>query len=350
MRRKITFVMCLCLSVASVFAWDFTVLTDEGYALIYGFNVDEPGTVTLVSMNDIKAPGAEDLVIPESVQCNLEGNTDVYKVTAIGEWALSGQAFTGKLVFEGNELKTVGNSAFYESTLVGDLILPESVESIGVNAFGLTKFTGKLTIGESVTSIGENAFYGIVFNDVITLNMVNIPDNLFSWNTDLKGNLIIGNSVETIGAGAFTGYPGTEVTIGSGVKTIGAGAFSWGSVKKVTCHAAEPPVTAESFSGEDGMTLAVPSGSLTKYQAATEWGDFSSIESIMVTGIAATGEAVPFVREGNVIRLAEMQKVSLFNSNGQTIYHGTLRSLTLPTAQATYIMVIGNKAYKLMNH
>ncbi len=348
MKRKITLVLALCLSVSSAFSWDFTVLTDEGYALIYGFNADDPSAVTLYSMNvDVKAPGADDLVIPESVQCNLEGNSNTYKVTAIGEWALSGQAFTGQLVFEGNELKSVGNSAFYESTLVGDLILPESVESIGVNAFGLTKFTGKLTIGESVTSMGENAFYGIVFNDVITINMVNIPDNLFNWNTNLKGNLIIGNSVVTVGAGAFTGYAGAEVTIGSSVTSIGSGAFSWGSVKKVLCTATVPPVTNESFSGEDGMVLMIPSTSLEQYQSAIEWKDFGTIDSFISTQLIGAEYAMPFVRRGNTIMLEKEADINVYTATGHLVHSGVARQLTLPSNHTIYVLVIDNQSYKI---
>lgn len=58
-------------------------------------------------------------------------------------------------------VKTIGNSAFENAGLVGELHLPNNLISIGRNAFnGCTGLTGSLIIPDGVTSIGNNAFMG----------------------------------------------------------------------------------------------------------------------------------------------------------------------------------------------
>lgn len=84
----------------------------------------------------------------------------------------------------GKSIKTIGNRAFRNcSNLVGDLILPDSIEEIGWQSFfGVNLLNGNLYIGNNIKIINSEAFLGL---------------------GDLKGDLVIGKSAETISVSAF---------------------------------------------------------------------------------------------------------------------------------------------------
>ena len=56
-----------------------------------------------------------------------------------------------------DKLKTIGQSAFLQSGLEGDLVIPDSVERIESMAFALTKLD-TIYVGKGVKYIGEEAF------------------------------------------------------------------------------------------------------------------------------------------------------------------------------------------------
>ena len=100
---------------------------------------------------------------------------------------------------------SIADSAFFWSSHLTEVTIPNSVTSIGNSAFYSCNSLKTVTIPNSVTTIGEQAFlfcYG--------LTEVTIP-----------------NSVTTIGDGAFSSCSGlTTVTIPNSVTNIGDGAFS----------------------------------------------------------------------------------------------------------------------------
>ena len=55
-------------------------------------------------------------------------------------------------------IKSIGNSAFLESAIEGDLMIPSSVEYIGDSAFSSVNNLTSVTIGNGVKSIGCSAF------------------------------------------------------------------------------------------------------------------------------------------------------------------------------------------------
>ncbi|NRT75542.1 leucine-rich repeat domain-containing protein [Clostridium beijerinckii] len=57
------------------------------------------------------------------------------------------------------EIKSIGNSAFYECEYLTDVTIPDSVTSIGNNAFGRCVSLKSIIIPDSVESIGHDAFY-----------------------------------------------------------------------------------------------------------------------------------------------------------------------------------------------
>lgn len=104
-------------------------------------------------------------------------------------------------------VRTIGDKAFYEYSVQGDLIIPNSVIDIGISAFsGCRGLNGKLVLGTSLTTIGANAFKDC---------------------SNIKGALTIPSNVTSIGSGAFlncSGFSGT-LTIPSSVIEMNEQAF-----------------------------------------------------------------------------------------------------------------------------
>ena len=133
---------------------------------------------------------------------------------------------------------SIGDYAFYYSTGLTSITIPNSVTSIGDGAFGQCFKLTSITIPNSVTSIGREAF------DVCTkLKEVHIND-LAAWcnidfgkyanplsynlylNNELITELVIPSSVAKIKNYAFSGCSSlTSVTIPNSVTSIGNSAF-----------------------------------------------------------------------------------------------------------------------------
>ena len=104
----------------------------------------------------------------------------------------------------GDDVKGIGNYAFYKCSGLTSVTIPNSVTSIGSYAFEGCSGLTSVTIPNSVTSIGSFAFYGCS-----GLTSIDIP-----------------NSVTSIGSSAFSGCSGlTSVTIPNSVTSIGSSAF-----------------------------------------------------------------------------------------------------------------------------
>ena len=180
-------------------------------------------------------------------------------VTSIGEDAFSGcRGLTSVTI--GNSVTCIGEGAFEDCSGLTSVAIPNSVTSIGKSAFSECTGLTSVTIPNSVTSIGSYAFY-----NCIRLTSVTIP-----------------NSVTSIGGAAFQYCSGlTSVTIGNSVTSIGDKAFRFCSgLTSVTCFATTPPQLDSHgvFNGVDkSIPLYVPAGSVSAYQSAYQWKDFTNI-------------------------------------------------------------------------
>lgn len=116
-------------------------------------------------------------------------------------------------------------------------------------------------IEEGITHVGNDMFY-----DCTTLQSVVIPQ-----------------SVTSLGDWSFR-YTGlTHVTIPSGVTTIGKYTFQrCSSLRSITCEAVTPPsLGTEPFVYVDkSIPLYVPQASISAYQSASGWSEFTNIQAI----------------------------------------------------------------------
>ncbi|MBQ6742237.1 MAG: leucine-rich repeat domain-containing protein [Bacteroidales bacterium] len=245
-----------------------------------------------------------DIVIPDSV--TLLGYN--YPVTGIESRAFYGcSEITSITIPEG--VATIGNQAFCGDSLAS-ITIPSSVDSIGENAFSgctITAVNYSGTINQWCNIDFSNGYSNPVF-DCTILNINGSPVN----------NLLIPDNVEIIKQFAFWGYIGltsvtisngvtsisigsaafgscwnlTSVTIGSGVTHIGQGAFAYCSdIMEVTCFANVPPNVEDTFAFywvNRNIPLYVPSSSVSSYQSAPVWSEFTNYIGIGPHTITAT--------------------------------------------------------------
>ena len=145
------------------------------------------------------------------------------------------------------ELTSIRNYAFSNcSNLSGSLYIPNSVTTIGNYAFqNCSGLTESLTIGNSVTAIGEGSFQNC---------------------SGFMGSLTIGSSVSTIGNYAFLYCSG---------------------LTSMTVLAETPPALGISvfYSVPKAIPVYVPCGSLSAYQNAEGWNEFTNIQEACDTFI-----------------------------------------------------------------
>ena len=237
----------------------------------------------------------------------------------IGDYAFAEtQSLTGRIVIP-DKVVTIGNNAFQNSYFNGTLHIGESVQTIGEYAFCGCKGTGDIIIPDNVVTLGKYAFSEcseFTGNLIIGNNVGIIEERTFNECTGLSGTLKLGNSITSINEYAFYGcssltgnvdLPESVINIqeyafygcisfkgylklGPNVKKILSHSFvssnsSYRSEKlnfsKVYCMATViPGITDFTFGyGSNWPThLLVPTGCKTKYETASRWNNFTTIE------------------------------------------------------------------------
>lgn len=99
----------------------------------------------------------------------------------------------------------IGSYAFYHTSILGALIIPDDVTEIGRNAFDKTSI-GSVAFPPQLKKIGESAFSECAsLSGTLTLpeSLISIGDCAFD-NCSFTGELYLPNSLEYIGRGAFS--------------------------------------------------------------------------------------------------------------------------------------------------
>ena len=180
----------------------------------------------------------------------------------------------------GQEVKSVGDYAFYGCQNLRSIELGENIVSIGYNALsgcsGLTSLTipnnvteigssafsgcsglTSITIPSNVSSIGSSAFYGCTGLSAVTFKCKEIG----SWISGMKSvtKVVIENSVTSIGSSAFKDCSGlTSLTLPNSITSIGSSAFQGCSgLTSMTIPDNVTEIGKSAFQGCSGMTSLV---------------------------------------------------------------------------------------------
>ena len=280
-----TVVVLLCSSTVN--AYDFEV---DG---IY-YNIVSLTDLTVeVTSGDNEYSG--EVVIPSTVTYKSK----VLTVTAIGDYAFWGcKSITAITIPEG--VTSIGYSAFNGCSSLTAITIPESVTSIGNWAFGDCCSLTSITIPESVTSIGDDAFHGctsikeLKIDDGSELLSLGIWSKYYSSSYTGMSGLFHDCPLDSVYLGRNLSFESeyytspfydkdklTSVTIGKSVTSLMKYTFYNCNLTSIYLMGGNPPsVGSGNFEAVDYMdiTVYVPQGTLSVYQAADVWGNFWDIQ------------------------------------------------------------------------
>ena len=153
--------------------------------------------------------------------------------------------------------------------------IPSTVTSIGNGAFQSCKDLVELIVPESVEEIQEYAFLQC---------------------TDLK-LITLSEGLKAIRWGAFSDTGLMSITIPSTVQIIESGALCIPSLSTITSLIEDPFEVQKLCQSPEQVTLRVPNGTKSKYEATPDWNLFGKIEEIPTTVITTlatsfTGEVL----------------------------------------------------------
>ena len=115
-----------------------------------------------------------------------------------------------------------------ENVTIPNTINGKVVTRIGNSAFEDKKLTGELTLPKFLKSIGDDGFYNNQITKINFNNGLEVIGNYAFYNcTNLSGTLDMSNKVKSVGRNAFGECNYTTINLSSSLKTIGYMAFSW---------------------------------------------------------------------------------------------------------------------------
>ena len=266
---------------------------------------------------------------------NLTSITIPNSVTTIGSDAFTGSGLSSvtlhcpniepwfyklniKEVILGDEVTSIGGSAFLNCSSLTSVKIGSNVKTIGSAAFSGCSSLTSVTIGKSVTDIGSSAF-----QDCNNLTDISIPDGVTNIGSFAFGNcnnltyISIPESVTTIGAGAFDNtawynyqpegmvyagkvaykYKGimpanTSLKIEDGIKSLSDMAFfSCNNLASVTVPNSVTSIGSSAFCGCGNLT------SVTMGKSVTDIGYSAFRDCSSLTDVYCFAEDIPSLGE-----------------------------------------------------
>lgn len=142
------------------------------------------------------------------------------------------------VIFKGENLTSIGNSAFSGANSLRKVVLPHGLLSIDPFAFSALSLT-EIELPPNLQTIGISAFSNTSLSKVI------IPDSVTT----------IGDSA-FYGLGRYASQKDIEIVIGSGVKSIGEKAFAYMNLtllSKVTMKCSSATIASDAFSMDSNL-------------------------------------------------------------------------------------------------
>lgn len=214
-----------------------------------------PGSVKTIGDRAFAYCGMTKLVLGDGIESigefvfydceSLTGNVRIPdSVTTLGRDAFAHTASLTSVTLS-RGLKTIGESAFYNSGLTGTLIIPQGVEGIGAKAFQQCKKLTKLKLPASLSVLGNEAFSGCSgLTGTLRLpdDLTDIPVSAFESCSGLTG-LKLPAKLKHVENDAFSGCTGLtgEVIIGEQIGYISRCAFDYCDNVTAFCFRGDAP-------------------------------------------------------------------------------------------------------------
>ncbi len=235
-----------------------------------------------------------------------------------------------------NSVMTIGDNAFSGNSLTS-LIIPEGVVSIGSNAFGSCKNLTSITIPKSLNDINHFAF-----SECNSLTSITIPKSqkgvgnyTFSGCSSLS-SIVIPEEVVSIGKSAFAHCSSlTSITIPESVTNIyGYAFYNCTGLASIISKATTPPACSDdtSFGSVDkSIPVYVPASSVTAYQAADGWSEFTNIRSLIASGTCGENLTWTLTDEGELIIEGTGAMTDYANANATPWYNynSSIKNVTI---------------------
>lgn len=249
------------------------IFAPESYVAGYDFTDGNGNVVAEIGNSAFANVKAESgtLVIPEGVK--YIGDSAFYRngfsvvvlpasLEYIGVSAFSYCENLTRVVFLGNNLKTIANFAFYNDNSLEEVALPDGLQSLGVSAFRFCTSLKSVVLpaslvsldnyvfandtnltqvvfakGAQLTDIGRYCFSETAVTDIVLpSNLKSLGDCAFAYCYNLT-EITIPGSLEVWGAFTFSFCRGLKtVTIEEGVEYIGSYAFAFVAPNTTTVY------------------------------------------------------------------------------------------------------------------
>ena len=286
---------------------------------------------------------------------------DEYRNKPVTE--IGARAFKGYTVIEyveiGDNVRTIGDNAFYGCKNLKTIKIGESVTEIGASAFQSCIQLENIEFSDSVTTLKGSAFAycralksidfpenlqsigTYAFSDCTALEEIVLPDSLtslggaaFTVNNSLK-KVTLGSGLEELSASVFYKCPALETVVfaeGGALKTIGVSAFAdCFALKEITIPEGVETIGAKAFAmqlstdnNEDGDVIIVVKSSLNTVSIPST---ITTIGTDAFYGAAFYMDAMTgndFIYVGNwVIGAAPTLKATLVEISSDSFKEGT---------------------------
>ncbi|MBQ9191466.1 MAG: leucine-rich repeat protein [Bacteroidaceae bacterium] len=277
------------------------------------------------------------------------------QVTTIGDHMFDGSTSLNLILFEeGSRLTTIGEGAFknieanfafampntvvtlgdqaFQNSGITELQLSDHLTTIGEYAFENCKALGSVTIPASVTKIGHYAFTNCnasLWNGDFSLTIEDSDDPIeFVCNNSWPQfcdfpNLFVylGRNITVTGTGGITTpfYPNVKsLEIGPKVTSL-PNVKNLSNLTSVKTHIVTPLAIADDAFHSDTYAgnLYIPGGTLSAYNAATGWKNFTNVQTwSFVLNFTVNGHGTMDI-DGEVAGNGETKTVRKPNGDGQ---------------------------------